>query len=61
MKKVIKKSSQLDNIIGFLWACIIIIGCSYLVFWKGISAWWYLFALLLIQVDVYYYKETIEE
>ena len=61
MKRVIKKSSQLDNVLSFLWAVVIIVGCTYLVFWKGVSAWWYVLALALLNVDVYYYKETIEE
>ncbi len=61
MKKTIKKSTQLDNIMSFIWAIGIIGGCTYLVFWKEASGWWYLLALLLCSADVYYYKETIEE
>jgi membrane protein YdbS with pleckstrin-like domain len=61
MKKTIKKSTQLDNILGFTWALIIVIGCTYIVFWKGASGWWYLMAIVFLQADAYYYKETIEE
>jgi hypothetical protein len=32
----------------FLWAAFIIAGCSYLVFWKGASAWWYVLAVILL-------------
>lgn len=62
MKKEIKKSSQLDNIIAFIWAILVIGTFTYLIFWKNESPWWYIFACLLLCVDVYYYKETsIEE
>lgn len=61
MKKTIKKSTQLDNILCLIWALIIIVGCTYIVFWKGASAWWYVLALALASGDLYYYKETIEE
>lgn len=31
-----------------VWNLVLICGTSYLVFWKGISGWWFVLAMLLI-------------
>lgn len=60
MKTTTTESTTLDNIIGFIWAIVIVFGCSYLVFWKEESPWWFLLALLLLNVSVYH-KKVVQE
>lgn len=32
----------------FMWAVIVLVGCSYVVFWKGQSGWWFVLAVALM-------------
>jgi hypothetical protein len=32
----------------FAWAVILLLGCSYIVFWKGHSGWWFALAVPLM-------------
>ena len=35
-------------ILKFVWASVVLGTCTYLVFWKEASGWWYLLAILLL-------------
>jgi hypothetical protein len=35
-------------ILKFVWAAAVLGTCTYLVFWKEASGWWYLLALMLL-------------
>jgi len=37
-------------VIYYLYVIFLLVGCSYLVFWKGASGWWYLLAVLMSQI-----------
>lgn len=34
-------------ILHYLWMAFCLVGCAYVVFWKGFSGWWFLLAILL--------------
>ena len=57
MKKKVTTSTTGDNIICFLWAIFVLTDVSYLVFWKGISAWWFILIALLLSASVWHRKE----
>jgi hypothetical protein len=40
--------STLHTLIAAIWTLTIIGGCTYLVFWKDASGWWYLLAMLFL-------------
>ena len=61
MKTTITQSTTVDNILGFLWAIFVVTGASYLVFYKGISAWWFVLAVLLLSASVWHKKTVIEQ
>ena len=61
MKREIKESTTFDNILSFIWVAFVLTGTCYLVFWQGISAWWFVLAVALMHVDIYHKKETIED
>lgn len=61
MKKKITTSTTFDNILGFLWSVFVLTGGCYLVFWKGISAWWFVLIVLLLSVNVWHKKEEYED
>lgn len=56
MKKTITESTTFDNILGFIWAVFVLTGGSYLIFYKGISAWWFILVVLLLSVSVWHKK-----
>lgn len=61
MKTQVIESTTIDNIIVLLWAVFIISGCSYLVFWRNESGWWFILAILLLSASVYHKKVTTEQ
>ena len=48
MKKTTSERSTLGIIVEWLFGFMIVIGTAYIVFWKGHSGWWWLFALILL-------------
>ena len=48
-------------ILEWLWAVIVLIGTTYLVFWVGISGWWYLLSCYLMTFTLSKKKVEIED
>ncbi len=36
------------EVCSLIWGALVLIGCTYIVFWLGQSGWWYAFAVLLL-------------
>jgi hypothetical protein len=50
-----------DSLIVFLWVMFLIGGCTYLVFWKDASGWWYVLAILLASTAQTSYARELKE
>lgn len=58
MKTITKKTNTVGIILDFMWGSLVLVGTTYLVFFKGINPWWYLLALLLMSAS--FLTEKIE-
>jgi hypothetical protein len=36
------------EVCSLIWCALIIVGCAYLVFWRGHNGWWFALAILLM-------------
>ena len=47
---------QVCYVCRFLWCVVVWSAATYLVFWKGASAWWYVLVVLITQGDCKSYR-----